>query len=132
MISPVNELLTSITSTLLGNNTLLRMVGPDGIKDRRLLRSSQPYLMVGEVESNDLSSDGDRLLECYLTLQAWSSTSRREAETLADLLRDLLHDAALPLTHATLVSIIHTKTVSRREAKTGLYVAEVQFRAVVG
>lgn len=132
MTSPVNELLTTITSTLLGNNTLLRMVGADGIKDRRLLRSSQPYLMVGEVETTDQSTDGDRLLESLVTLQAWSSTSRREAEVLADLLRDLLHDAALSLTSATLVSIIHTKTVSRREAKTALYVADVQFRAVMG
>lgn len=132
MTSPVNDLLTSITSTLLGNATLLRMVGADGIKDRRQLRSSQPYLMVGEVETTDLSTDDDRLLESLVTLQAWSSTSRRETETLADLLRDLLHDAALSLTSATLVSLTHLKTVSRREAKTALYVAEVQFRAVMG
>jgi hypothetical protein len=132
MTSPVNDLLTSITSTLLGNAALLRMVGADGIKDRRQLRSNQPYLMVGEVETTDLSTDGDRLLESLVTLQAWSSISRRETEALADLLRDLLQDAALSLTSATLVSLTHLKTVSRREAKTALYVAEVQFRAVVG
>lgn len=132
MTSPVNELLTVITSTLLNNAILLRMIGADGIKDRRLLRTSQPYLMVGEVETTDQSTDGDLLLESLVTLQAWSSTSRREAETLADLLRDMLHDAALPLAQSTLISLIHIKTVSRREAKTALYVADVQFRAVMG
>lgn len=132
MSSPVNELLTTITSTLLNNVAVLKIIGADGIKDRRQLRSNQPYLMVGEVETTDQSTDGDRLLESLVTLQAWSATSRREAETLADLMRDLLHDAALSLTSATLVSIIHIKTVSRREAKTALYVADVQFRAVMG
>lgn len=132
MSSPVNELLTTMTSALLNNVAVLKIIGADGIKDRRQLRSNQPYLMVGEVETTDLSTDGDRLLESLITLQGWSSTSRRETEALADLLRDLLHDAALTLTSATLVSITHVKTVSRREAKTALYVAEVQFRAIMG
>jgi hypothetical protein len=132
MISPVNKLLSTITSTLLQNTTVLSMIGRDGIKDRRLLRSAQPYVMVGDVESNDLSTDGDGMMECYVTLQAWSSTSRREVEVLADLLRALLQDADLTLGSASLVSIIHVKTVSRREVKTALYVAEVQFRVVIG
>lgn len=132
MTSPINSLLRAMTSALLANATVLGMVGPDGIKDRRLLFSAEPYVMVGDVESKDLSTDGDGLLECFVTLQVWSSTSRREVETLADLLRDLLHDAALTLDGATLVSILHVKTVSRREAKTALYLAEVQFRAVLG
>lgn len=132
MTSPVNSLLRAMTSALQANATVRTMIGSDGIKDRRLLRSAQPYVMVGEVESKDLSTDGDGLLECHVTLQAWSSTSRREVEVLADLLRHLLQDADLPLDQACLVSIIHVKTVSRREVKTALYLAEVQFRVVVG
>lgn len=132
MTSPVNSLLRAITGTLLQNTTVLGIIGPDGMKDRRLLRTAQPYLMVGDVESKDLSTDGDGLLECFVTLQAWSSTSRREVEVLADLLRNLLHDADLALAQASLVSILHVKTVSRREVKTALYVAEVQFRVVIG
>ncbi|OLP46868.1 DUF3168 domain-containing protein [Rhizobium oryziradicis] len=132
MTSPVNSLLRAITGTLLQNTTVLGIIGNDGMKDRHLHRTAQPYLMVGDVESKDLSTDGDGLLECFVTLQAWSSTSRREVEVLADLLRNLLHDADLALAQASLVSIVHVKTVSRREVKTALYLAEVQFRVVIG
>ncbi|KAA3519642.1 DUF3168 domain-containing protein [Agrobacterium vitis] len=129
--SPVNDLLTAMTAAALADTGIAAIIGADGMKDRRLLRSAQPYLMVGEVTVTDLSTDDDGLVEALVSLQAWSSLSRREAESLAAMVRAVLQDAALPLAHARLIALRHIKTVSRREAKTGLYLAELQFRAVI-
>ena len=132
MTSPVNQLLTAMTTAILADAGISALVGPDGIKDRRLLRSPEPYLTIGDVTVTDLSTDDDGLAEAQVMLQAWSSMSRREAEALAALVRGLLQDAALPLATASLVSLRHLKTVSRRDIKTGLFLAEQQWRAVIG
>lgn len=132
MTSPVNQLLTAMTAAIRADADITALVGADGVKDRRLLRSPEPYLTVGDVTVTDLSTDDDGLLEAQVALQAWSSVSRREAEALAALVRDLLQDATLPLATASLVSLRHLKTTSRRDVKTGLFLAEQQWRAVIG
>ena len=56
---------------------------------------------------------------------------RGEVEAVADAVRGLLDDAELSLPGHRLVSLRHRRTVSRREVKTGFFVAEMSFRAVV-
>ncbi|MCM2291902.1 DUF3168 domain-containing protein [Allorhizobium sp. BGMRC 0089] len=129
--SPVNALLAAMVSVLLAEPSITALIGADGFRDRRLMRAAEPYLMFGEVTVNDLSTDGDGLIECLVSIQAWSSLSRRQVEMLAGQVRTVLSDAALTLTGAVLISLLPVKTVSRREAKTQLYVGEVQMRAVV-
>lgn len=129
-MSPVNALLTAVYDRLAGDATLLSLAG-GGIHDRRLGRIDMPYLVIGSVETADFSTGSEDGLEITIVLEAWSATSRREAEVMADAVRGLLHEADLNLEGVELVSLRHRRTVSRREAKTALFVTEMRFRAVV-
>ena len=93
------------------------------------LNSLAAYVLASFMRSDDRSSEAG--LKCLLTLEAWSAEGRREVEAVADAVRGLLDDAELSLPGHRLVSLRHRRTVSRREAKTGFFVAEMSFRAVV-
>ena len=54
----------------------------------------------------------------------------REAEEIAEWVRLRLHDAPLTLAGHALVSLAHLRTRTRRQPKTGLFSAELRFRAV--
>lgn len=130
-MSAVNELLQAVHALLSGDAALTALIGTAGIHDRRLSKAPLPYLVIGSIEARDYSTGTEAGCECVLTLEAWSASGRREAEEIAGLVRGLLEDADLALTTAVLVSLAHRKTVSRREARTALFVAEMQFRAVL-
>ncbi|MFA7415241.1 MAG: DUF3168 domain-containing protein [Rhizobium sp.] len=131
MASPVNDLLQAVHARLSGDPALAALIGGNGVHDRRLGRTVMPYLAIGAIETRDRSTATEKGLECLLSIEAWSAAGRREAEEIASLVRMLLDDADLALTTATLVSLRHRRTTSRREAKTALFVAEMMFRAVM-
>lgn len=130
MTSPVNAFLTAIHARLTGDAEIAALVG-EAIHDRRLSRAAMPSLVIGQVEARDFSTASEGGLEVFVTLEAWSATGRRETEEIAGAVRSALDDADLALETATLVSLRHQRTSSRRETKTGLFVAEVRMRAVV-
>ncbi|PPJ47244.1 DUF3168 domain-containing protein [Rhizobium sp. KAs_5_22] len=131
MSSAVNEFLAAIQARLAGDVGLADVIGAGGMRDRRANGLDLPALVLSAVESRDYSTASEAGVEILLTLEAWSAEGRREAEVIAETVRSLLEDAALaPAGHA-LVSLRHRRTVSRREAKTGFFVAELVFRAVV-
>ncbi len=129
-MSPVNALLQAVHGTLSGD-AALGALASGGIHDRLLGRIDQPYLLIGTLETSDFSTGNEGGLEVAFTLQAWSPTGRREAEAIAERVRQLLHEADLALDGARLVSLRHQRSVSRREARTALFVAEMRFRAVL-
>ena len=131
MGSAVNELLVALQAHLRVDAALGALIGPDGLRDRRVLGLDLPALLLGNVEARDFSTASEAGLECLLTLEAWSAVGRREVEAVADAVRGLLDDAELSLPAHRLVSLRHRRTVSRREVKTGFFVAEMSFRAVV-
>lgn len=131
MGSAVNELLVALQAHLRLDAALGALIGPDGLRDRRVLGLDLPALLLGNVEARDFSTASEAGLECLLTLEAWSAEGRREVEAVADAVRGLLDDAELSLQAHRLVSLRHRRTVSRREVKTGFFVAEMSFRAVV-
>ncbi|NKN39616.1 DUF3168 domain-containing protein [Agrobacterium sp. a22-2] len=130
-MSAVNELLQAVHARLSGDAALTALIGTAGIHDRRLSKAALPTLVIGSIEARDYSTGTEMGCECLLSLEAWSASGRREAEEIAGLVRGLLDDADLALPSAVLVSLAHRKTVSRREVKTALFVAEMQFRAVL-
>lgn len=130
MTAPVNDLLTAIHARLTAEPGLAALLG-DAIHDRRLNRTAMPYLVIGEAEARDYSTSTEPGLEVLLTVEAWSATSRREAEEVAAIVRASLEDAQLFLEDVQLISLSHQRTASRREAKTALFVAEMRFRAVL-
>lgn len=130
-MSAINELLQAVHARLSGDAALTGLIGADGIHDRRLAKAPLPCLVIGTIEARDYSTGTETGCECLFSLEAWSASGRREAEEIAAIVRGLLEDADLTLPSATLVSLAHRKTVSRREVKTALFVAEMQFRAVL-
>ncbi len=131
MSSAVNEFLAAIQARLVGDAGLAALIGAGGMRDRRADRLDLPALVLGAVEGRDYSTASEAGLEILLTLEAWSAEGRREAEAIGEAVRGLLDDAALALAGRALVSLRHRRTVSRRDAKTGFFVAELVFRAVV-
>ncbi|MDQ0454284.1 DUF3168 domain-containing protein [Rhizobium paknamense] len=131
MSSAVNDLLVALVARLEGDGDLTALIGAGGICDRRLARGREPYVMIGQVEADDLSTDDESLLECRLVLTAWSAVGRQQAEAVAARLRAVIDDADLALQAGRVISLRHRKTVSRREEKTALFRVDVTFRAVV-
>lgn len=131
MSSAVNEFLAAVQARLAGDAGLVALIGAGGMRDRRANGLDLPALVLGAVEARDFSTASEAGLEILLTLEAWSDEGRREAEVIGDTVRGLLDDAGLAVAGHALVSLRHRRTVSRREAKTGFFVAEMVFRAVV-
>ena len=126
-----NALLKAIHGHLASDGTLTAIVGTDGIRDRFLARPRLPSVVFGEMETRDYSTGSEAGEEHFLTLEIWSEgEGRREAQQIADLVRCLLHDTALSVNGAALVSLLHLLTRTRREPKTKFQVAELRFRAV--
>ena len=130
-MSAASELLMAIHARLTGDAELLGMIGEDGIRDRLVTGRKLPCVLIGELVSNDYSTSTEGGEEHLLSLEIWiDAGGRMQAQLVATRLHALLHDAALDLGHHHLVSLLHVRTQSRREAKTKLYVAELRFRAV--
>jgi len=124
-----NALMKAIYAKLTGDAELRTLVGADGVRDRMLARTELPCIVFGELDSRD--ADGETLQVHLITLEVWSlADGRREAQAIAGRVRALLHDAALALEGALLVSLLHRDTRTRREAKTRFHLAEMRFRAV--
>lgn len=143
MSAPVNELMAALQAAVMADAALVAWIGADGFSDRRLRATRFPALTIGAVEARDFSTGTETGFEIVLTLEAWSERGRREAEEVAEGVRRVaqglppaLAPAQAPalapaLASLRLVNMVHRRTVSRREAKTGLFVAEVTMRAVV-
>lgn len=132
MTDPQSALSTAICSALGANAALTAIIGPNAIHDRLLTKAAMPYVVLRDITSIEWGADNDGGLEHQITLDAWSSLSgHREAQTVAGLVRTNLDNASLTLSGGvTLVSLLHVKTRTRREAKTDAHVAEMVFRAV--
>jgi hypothetical protein len=131
MSAPVNELLAALQVAVMADAALSALIGADGFSDRRLRATRFPAISLGTVEARDWSTGTETGFEILLTLEVWSEQGRREAEVLADGLRRLAQGLDPALATFRLVNMVHRRTVSRREAKTGLFVAEVTMRAVL-
>ncbi len=135
MTNAVNALVLALQQAVKADASLIAQLGESGINDRTVRRQRFPALVLGAVETRDYSTGDGEGAEILLTLEAWSATSRREAEALVSEARRVAE--ALPEVLSMgpsgfrLVNWRHRRTVSRREVKAGLFVAEASFRAVV-
>lgn len=130
-MTAANALLVAIHQRLSGNAALTAIIGADGVRDRLSPRPKLPCIVFGELEARDYSTSTESGEEHFLTLEVWSDgEGRREAQQIAGLVHDLLHDAALGLDGAVLVSLLRMSMRTRREPKTKIYLTEMRFRAV--
>lgn len=130
-MSAANALLKAIHARLSGDGDLVAMTGGRVMLDRLADRTPLPLVALGEMDTRDASTATEAGAEHLFSLTVWSDVEgRREAEAIAGRLRTLLDDAALALEGATLVSLFHLRTRTRREPKTGRFAAELSFRAM--
>lgn len=130
-MSAANALLAAIHTRLTGDADLADLIGPAGVRDRLLPRPALPCIVFGDMETRDYSTATEVGEEHRLTLEVWSdSEGRREADAIADRVQVLLHDAPLVLASHELVNLMHIRTRTRRQPKSRLFSAELQFRAV--
>jgi hypothetical protein len=131
MTNAVNALLVVLQQAVKADAALMVALGPQGISDRTVRPQRFPALVVGAAEARDFSTGEAEGSEILLTLEAWSAVSRREAEGLVVEVRRVAGGLPEGLDGFRLVNFRHRRTVSRREVKAGLFVAEAGFRAVV-
>lgn len=130
-MSAQNQLLQAIHARLSTDPTLTALAGPDAVRDRLLPKPRLPSIVFGQVETRDLSTVSEPGEEHFLTIEVWGEgEGRRQCQEIAGRVEELLHDVALALQGAVLVSLMRTGTRSRREPKTKAYLTELRFRAV--
>lgn len=126
-----NLLLQAIHARLSGDAGLAALLAPDGLRDRLSAQPDLPAVVFGAFETRDHSTATEAGEEHFLTLEVWSEAAgRRQVHEIAARLDQLLDDAALALDGASLVSLLRIGLISRRDAKTRFFVAELTFRAV--
>jgi hypothetical protein len=129
-VSAANPLLQAIFARLSGDAALVTLT-PGGIVDRLLPRAVLPSIVIGDLESRDYSTATEKAEEHFLSLEIWSDANgRKRAGEIAERVKTLLDDAALPLLGIALVNLHLLSSRSRREPKTRNFIAEMRFRAV--
>ncbi|OBZ96018.1 hypothetical protein ADU59_06460 [Pararhizobium polonicum] len=130
-MSAASALQKAIFAALSGDAALTAMVGADGIHDHMQTRSHRPCIFIAAIESLDASTASEAGEEHLLTLQVLAAEGgNRAAQEIAARVRAVLDDADLALDGFALVSLLHRRTRTGRDARTRGHVADMVFRAV--
>ena len=131
MAAATLALRAAIHAALLSDTALRAALGGPRIYDTLPREAAFPYVLLGDTRLSDASGDAAPLQEHLLTLHAWSRQGgHSEAHSIAAILQQALHDAALNLVGHRLVNLRTTSADIRREAGGRTYHALVRFRAV--
>ena len=130
-MSAASALQKAIFARLSGDAALATFVGANGITDRRIDAPASPLVVIAGIDSADHSTASEAGEAHSVTLEVWSGAGgHREAQAIAALVRDALHDAPLILDGHSLVLLLHRDTRLRRAEKSRFHRAELRFRAV--
>ena len=130
-MSAASALQKAIFARLSGDAALVAFVGANGVTDRRIDAPASPLVVIAGIDSSDHSTASEAGEAHQVTLEVWSAAAgHREAQAIAALVRDALHDAALVLDGHRIVLLFHRDTRVRRAEKSRFHRAEMRFRAV--
>lgn len=130
-MSAAGALQKAVFATLAGDLALTALIGPNGVHDHLQPRSHRPCIVIAAIESRDASTASEAGEEHLVTLEARTGEGgNRVVQEIAARVRALLDDGPLILTGFVLVSILHQRTKTGRDAKAKGHVAEIVFRAV--
>lgn len=128
----VNALQKAVVARLSADAAILAIAGPGRVLDRRAERKLLPCLVIGDWRIDDWSTGTEAGAEHRFEIEIWSDDNgRRQAVDLALAAGVALHDAALTLDAGRLVNLRLERTRTRREPRSGLHTARLEFRAVV-
>lgn len=126
----INALQQAIYLALGGDSLLSSLVA--GVYDRPAQTTAYPYITVGETLCHDWSTKTSTGTECQLTLDIWSREGgRKETASIAQQVHSLLHDAALPLSGYSLVSLRMVASRIELEKDGWTYHGILTFRAFI-
>ncbi len=121
----------AVHTVLTTDTAVLTQLGGPRVWDHVPRGAPFPYVTIGATTDRDWSTGTEHGDEHILTLHVWSKgAGRKEAESIADQLRLVLHDQPLTLDGYRLVNIRHEFSDTRRDADNELYHGVVRLRAV--
>ncbi|MBW9064187.1 DUF3168 domain-containing protein [Rhizobium herbae] len=130
-MSAAAALQKAIYQRLAGDAELIVLLGDGGVGDHLQTGSHRPGILIAGLESRDASTASEVGEEHFVTLKVRTGEGgNRAAQEIAARVRALLDDAALDLAGFSLVSLLHRRTRTGRDAKAKGHVAEMVFRAV--
>jgi hypothetical protein len=131
MASAAFALQSAIYARLLGDAGLTAMLGGSRVYDDVPARAEFPYLTFGQSIERDWSTGTDDGKEHTITLHVWSrAAGRKESDDIIEVVRGLLHDAALTLSGHRLVNLRHEVSDVRRDPSGDTFHGLARFRAV--
>jgi hypothetical protein len=130
-MSAAGALQKAVFMTLAGDAALTSLAGADGVHDHLQARSHRPGIFIAGIDSRDASTASEAGEEHLVMLEVRTGEGgSRVAQEIAARVRVLLDDVPLVLPGFVLVSILHRRTKTGRDAKAKGHLAEMVFRAV--
>ena len=130
-MSAAQALQAAIYARLSADAALTALIGTGSVRDHLQPKVDKPSVFLAGIESRDASTSSEKGEEHLITLQVRTGEGgNRMAGEIVARVRDLLDDAALTLSGATLVGILHRRTTIGRNARVGGHATEMVFRAV--
>ena len=122
----------AIYAALSASTDLQTLIGdPPRLFDYVPRDSAFPYVVLGDGSEADWSTATEDGTEHAVQIDVWSRTpGHRETKQIAAILHDMLHNAALTVTGATLIDIRHLTTAFARQSDGQTMRATLRFRAV--
>jgi Protein of unknown function (DUF3168) len=131
MIPSSVALQSAVFTALSTNIDITTLLGGPRIYDDTPQATAFPYITFGQSVVREASTSTDPGDEHIFTIHAWSrAQGRREAQTILDLVRQLLHDGSLALTNHRLVNLRHEFSDTRRDPDGETVHGICRFRAV--
>ncbi len=131
MASAALALQKGIFQALASDAALLALLGGVHIHDGVPQAAMFPFISIDPSQTRDWSTGTERGEEHLVTLHIWSRyAGRKELYEIADAIRAVLDEAALPLAGQTLINLRHQYSDLSREEDGETYHAALRFRAV--
>ena len=130
-LSPAWDLQTAVWSALTGDSALTTALGGPHVFDDVPQSTDFPFVTIGEIRTNDWSTQTAKGHEHFLTIHSWSrAKGRKEVQAIMTILDGLLDGAALVLKDHALVNFSLVFWDARRDRDGETYHGLMRFRAV--
>ncbi len=127
-LSSTFALQKAIYAELTGDAELTAFPGGAFIYDHVPQSRTPPFVVISQISTRDWPPGGS---EHIATLTVWSDNpGHKQAMEISEVIRTLLHDAALTLEDHQLINLRYQSSEARRDKQSKLYQMQTRFRAV--
>lgn len=131
MAAATIELQKAVFTALSGDAALIAALGGARIHDHAPAHVPFPYITFGRSASSDWSTASEDGAEHFFTIHVWSKEKgKTQAAAIMEMVRALLHDAALTLPGHVLVNLRQEFGEIRFDDDHDVHHGTMQFRAV--